>query len=171
MSEWKEAWSRRVKSFLEAIQQSLSYSSWSRVFFPLNYFRRFPLKSVRALTSFGIQFYRDGNICSVGIALFKGLFGDLRTDHVQWKDFRMNRFKIDQIFMSGFKSSMCYDHNKCRFHYYIGLLYSIVKDSSADLGVNFKIIQNRPTVKAVCTKISKKFFLHICQYFCISERK
>ena len=36
--------------------------------------------------------------------------------------------------------------------------YSIVKDSSADLGVNFKIVQNRPTVKAVCTKISKKFF-------------
>ena len=36
--------------------------------------------------------------------------------------------------------------------------YSMVKDSSADLGVNFKIVQNRPTVKAVCTKISKKFF-------------
>ena len=36
--------------------------------------------------------------------------------------------------------------------------YSIVKDSSADLGVNFKIVQNRPTVKAVCTKISKKNF-------------
>ena len=35
---------------------------------------------------------------------------------------------------------------------------SIVKDSSADLGVIFKIVQNRPTVKAVCTKISKKFF-------------
>ena len=32
--------------------------------------------------------------------------------------------------------------------------YSIVKD----LGVNFKIVQNRPTVKAVCTKISKKIF-------------
>ena len=45
--------------------------------------------------------------------------------------------------------------------------YSIVKDSSADLGVNFKIAQNRPTVKAVCTK----FLLHICQYFYISERK
>ena len=43
--------------------------------------------------------------------------------------------------------------------------YSIVKDSSADLGVNFKIVQNRPTFKAVCTKISKNFFLHICQYF------
>ena len=49
--------------------------------------------------------------------------------------------------------------------------YSIVKDSSADLGVIFKIVQNRPTVKAACTKISKKIFLHICQYFCISERK
>ena len=36
--------------------------------------------------------------------------------------------------------------------------YSIVKDSSADLGVNFKIVQNRPTVKAVCTKISKILF-------------
>ena len=37
-------------------------------------------------------------------------------------------------------------------------VYSIVKDSSADLGVNVKIVQNRPTVKAVCTKISKKIF-------------
>ena len=37
-------------------------------------------------------------------------------------------------------------------------MYSIVKDSSADLGVNFKIVQNTPTVKAVCTKMSKKFF-------------
>ena len=36
--------------------------------------------------------------------------------------------------------------------------YSVVKDSSADLGVNFKIVQNRPTVKAVCTKISKNVF-------------
>ena len=36
--------------------------------------------------------------------------------------------------------------------------YSIVKDSSADLGVNSKIVQIRPTVKAVCTKISKKIF-------------
>ena len=49
--------------------------------------------------------------------------------------------------------------------------YSIVKDSSADLGVNSKIVQIRPTGKAVSTKISKKFFLHICQYFDISERK
>jgi len=51
------------------------------------------------------------------------------------------------------------------------ILYSIVKDSSADLGVNSKIVQIRPTVKAVSTKISKKYFLHICQYFDISERK
>jgi len=36
--------------------------------------------------------------------------------------------------------------------------YSIVKDSSADLGVNSKIVQIRPTVKAVCTKMSKIFF-------------
>ena len=36
--------------------------------------------------------------------------------------------------------------------------YSIVKDSSAELGVNSKIVQIRPTVKAVCTKMSKKFF-------------
>ena len=36
--------------------------------------------------------------------------------------------------------------------------YSIVKDSSADLGVNSKIVQIRPTVKAVSTKISKKIF-------------
>ena len=43
--------------------------------------------------------------------------------------------------------------------------------SSADLGVNSKIVQIRPTVKAVSTKISKKIFLHICQYFDISERK
>ena len=57
------------------------------------------------------------------------------------------------------------------FYFYEGDGYSIVKDSSADLGVNFKIVQNRPTVKAVCTKISKNFFLHICQYFYISERK
>ena len=40
-------------------------------------------------------------------------------------------------------------------------MYSRVKDSSADLGVNFNIVQNRPTVRAVCTKISKKHFLHV----------
>ena len=44
------------------------------------------------------------------------------------------------------------------------LFYSIVKDSSADLGVNYKIAQIRPTVKAVSTKISKKK-IHTCQYF------
>ena len=43
----------------------------------------------------------------------------------------------------------------------IGKYYSIVKDSSVDLGVNSKIVQIRPTVKAVSTKISKMFFLHI----------
>ena len=36
--------------------------------------------------------------------------------------------------------------------------YTIVKDSSAALGVNFKIVQNLPTIKVVCTKISKRFF-------------
>ena len=35
-------------------------------------------------------------------------------------------------------------------------LYSIVNvDSSADLRVNFKIVQNRPTIQAVCTKLKK----------------
>ena len=51
------------------------------------------------------------------------------------------------------------------------LEYSIVKDSSADLGVNSKSVQIRPTVEAVGTKISKKIFLHFCQYFDISEGK
>ena len=45
--------------------------------------------------------------------------------------------------------------------------YSKVKDSSAELGVNSNIVQIRTTVKALCTKC----FLHICQYFDISERK
>ena len=40
----------------------------------------------------------------------------------------------------------------------MALRYSIVKDSSADLGVNSKIVQIRATVKAVSTKIPKKFF-------------
>ena len=40
----------------------------------------------------------------------------------------------------------------------ITVTYSIVKDSSADLGVNSKIVLIRPTVKAVSTKISKGFF-------------
>ena len=39
--------------------------------------------------------------------------------------------------------------------------YSIVKDSSADIGVNSKIVQIRPTVKAVCTKISNFFFAYL----------
>ena len=38
------------------------------------------------------------------------------------------------------------------------IMYSIVKDSSADLGVNSKIVQIRPTVKAVSTKFQKFFF-------------
>ena len=40
----------------------------------------------------------------------------------------------------------------------LGRLYSIVKDSIADLGVIFKFLQNSPITKAVCTKISKNFF-------------
>ena len=54
---------------------------------------------------------------------------------------------------------------------FMGMKYSIVKDSSADLGVNSKNVQIRPTVKAFSTKISKKKFMHICQYFDTSERK
>ena len=49
--------------------------------------------------------------------------------------------------------------------------YSIVKDSNADLGVIFRFLQNSPITKAVCTKISKKCFLHFWQYFDISEKK
>ena len=30
---------------------------------------------------------------------------------------------------------------------------------------NFKIVQNRPTVKAVCTKFSKKFFAYFVNIF------
>ena len=51
-----------------------------------------------------------------------------------------------------------------RMEYIKGMFYtqySIVKNSSADLGVNFKIVQNRPTVKTVCTKISKKCFAYL----------
>ena len=58
---WKVFW--RQSNNPSAIQAKVG-------FFPLNYFRRFPLKSVRAFTSFGIQFYRDGSICSV-CTLFK----------------------------------------------------------------------------------------------------
>ena len=36
--------------------------------------------------------------------------------------------------------------------------YSIVKDSNADSGVIFRFLQNSPTTKAVCTKISNKNF-------------
>ena len=39
--------------------------------------------------------------------------------------------------------------------------YSIAKDTSADFGVNSKIVQIRPTVKAVSTKISNSFFFFI----------
>ena len=39
--------------------------------------------------------------------------------------------------------------------------YSKVKDdSNADLGAIFRFLQNSPITKAVCTKISKKKFLH-----------
>ena len=38
-----------------------------------------------------------------------------------------------------------------------------------DPGVDFKIVQNRPTIKAVCTKIlKKKKNFHIRQYFDIT---
>ena len=40
----------------------------------------------------------------------------------------------------------------------MSLVYSIVKDSNADLGVNSKLVQIRPTVKAVCTEMSNFFF-------------
>ena len=43
----------------------------------------------------------------------------------------------------------------------LGLVYSIVKENSADLGVNSKVVQIRPTVKAVSTKISKKNFAYL----------
>ena len=53
----------------------------------------------------------------------------------------------------------------------IGLDYSIVNGSNADLGVIFRILQNSPITKAVCTKISKKIFLHFWQNFDISNRE
>ena len=46
----------------------------------------------------------------------------------------------------------------------ISHIYSKVKNNSADLGVNFKIVQNRPTFKAVCTKISKKIFAYLSTF-------
>ena len=39
-------------------------------------------------------------------------------------------------------------------YFKLNQVYSKVKDSSADLGVNSKIVQIRPTVKAVSTKIA-----------------
>ena len=39
----------------------------------------------------------------------------------------------------------------------MGMVYSIVKDSSADLGVNSKIVQIRPTVKAVQLRVTVHF--------------
>ena len=52
----------------------------------------------------------------------------------------------------------------------LSIYYSIVKDSSADLGVNSKIVQIRPS-QGCQHQNFKKNFLHICQYFDISERK
>ena len=57
----------------------------------------------------------------------------------------------------------------CKFS--IGLNYIIVKDSSADLGVNFKIVQNSPTVKAVCTKISFFFCIFVNIFVFLRENK
>ena len=48
----------------------------------------------------------------------------------------------------------------------MALPYSIVKDSSANLGVILSIVQNWPII---CRKIS--YFLHFWYYFDISERK
>ena len=61
-----------------------------------------------------------------------------------------------------------------RFRRVIPNFYSIVKDSSADMGVNFNIVQNRPTIKAVCT--ISIFFKILTKYlfgntFYIPERK
>jgi hypothetical protein len=49
-------------------------------------------------------------------------------------------------------------------------IYSIVKDSNADLGVIFGFLQNSPITKAVCTKISKKNFAFLA-IIDFSERK
>ena len=48
--------------------------------------------------------------------------------------------------------------NPTSVQFQIPMGYSIVKDNSADLGVKSKIVQIRPTVKAVSTKTSKNFF-------------
>ena len=52
----------------------------------------------------------------------------------------------------------------------IALPYSIVKDSSANLGVILSIIKNWLIIKAVFIK-TPYFFLHFWYYFEISERK
>ena len=39
--------------------------------------------------------------------------------------------------------------------------YSIVKDSNAELGVNFKAAQNRPIIKTVCSKLSEFIFAYL----------
>ena len=50
--------------------------------------------------------------------------------------------------------------------------YSIVKDSNADLGVNFKIVQNRPTVKAVWTRVVEWVYkAPLCFTLTISDQK
>ena len=56
-----------------------------------------------------------------------------------------------------------------RFRRVIPNFYSRVKDSCADFGVNFNIVQNRPTIKAVCTKIS--FFFAYLAIFWYSWEK
>ena len=52
----------------------------------------------------------------------------------------------------------------------MALTYSIVKDSSANLGVILSIIKNWLIIKAVFIK-TPYFFLHFWYYFEISERK
>ena len=64
------------------------------------------------------------------------------------------RFRSVQFSLDGYNSNL----EKLTQRAWMWLNYSTVKDSSADLGVNSKIVQIRPTVKAVCTKMSKKFF-------------
>ena len=62
----------------------------------------------------------------------------------------MNRdLQVRFCFQGGFDDKILRQYNE---------MYSIVKDSSADLGVNSKIVQIRPTVKAVSIKISIFFF-------------
>ena len=62
-------------------------------------------------------------------------------------------------------------HNRPQFFFSVlPTGYSIVKDSSVDLGVNSKIVQIRPTVKAVSTKISKKFFAYLSIFWYFWEK-